>query len=156
LFPLEVTFTMSVTPRFTNPAPPTVAAHATGKWAETMFRALSARVAKRWRFISFRGAKKGEWKGVVDLIAIRKNTDEPDSNTLKRGDLFDIILVQVKGGSAKAPTMEDKRRLREVADYYNATKVVQFCWQKGKKAEFSVLQTDDLTWKVCTGAEIFG
>jgi hypothetical protein len=147
---------MSATPKPKNPAPATVAAHATGKWAETMFRALSTRVAKRWQFLSFRGAKKGEWKGAVDLVAIRKNTAKPDSKTLKRGDLFDIILVQVKGGSAKAPTVEDKRRLQEVADYYHATKVVQFCWQKGKKAEFSVLQTDALTWKICTGAEIFG
>jgi hypothetical protein len=147
---------VSATPKLKNPVSAAVAAHTTGRWAETMFRALSTRVAKRWQFLSFRGAKKGEWKGVVDLVAIRKNTAKPDSKTLKRGDLFDIVLVQVKGGSARAPTMEDRHRLQEVAEYYHATKVVQFCWQKGKKAEFSVLQADDLSWKVCNGAEIFG
>ena len=147
---------MPITPEFKTPAPVTVAAHATGRWAETMFRALSARVAKRWQFMSFRGAKKGEWKGVVDLIAIRKNTAQPDSKTLKRGDLFDVILVQVKGGSTRAPTVRDRHRLQEVAKYYHATQVVQFSWKKGEKAEFSVLQEADLSWKVCTGAEIFG
>ena len=79
-----------------------VKAHATGRWVETMSRALSTRVAKRWQFVSFRGANKGEWCGVVDLIAIRKDTAEPKSDTLKRGDLFDLVLVQVKGRSARA------------------------------------------------------
>ena len=48
-------------------------AHTTGRWAETIFRALSSRIANRWKFVSFRGVGKGEWRGVVDLIAIRKD-----------------------------------------------------------------------------------
>jgi hypothetical protein len=56
-------------------------AHATGRCAEIIFRALSARIAKRWRFVSFRGA----------------------AHALKRGDLFELVLIQVKGGSAKIP-----------------------------------------------------
>ena len=130
-------------------------AHATGRWAETMFKALSARVAKRWQFLSFRGAGKGEWKGVVDVLAIRKNTSAPTSAELKRGDLFEIILVQIKGGSAKAPTEEDCVRLQAVAKHYNAAAVVLFSWVKGKQAEFSILQ-GDRSWKASSGSEIFG
>ena len=132
-----------------------VLAHTTGRWAETRFRALSTRVAKRWQFVSFRGAKKGEWRGVVDLIAIRKDTSQPKGDTLKRGDLFDIVLVQVKGGSARAPTMGDRRRLREVAKLYRARAIVQFCRHTGESSKFYVLQRN-LEWRDATGAEIFG
>ena len=134
---------------------PTQKAHATGRWAEIMFRALSTRIASRWQFVSFRGAKKGEWRGVVDIVAIRKDTSQPEGKVLKRGDLFDIVLVQIKGGSAGAPTIEDKHRLREVAKLYKARAVVQFQWKKGKTSEFSVLARS-LEWKPSTGTEIFG
>lgn len=120
-----------------------------------MFRALSRRVAVRWQFVSFRGRNKGEWRGVVDLIAIRKNTTLPIGKTLKRGDLFDLILVQIKGGSAKAPTLDDKLRLVKVSEYYRASEIVQFCWKKGKSSAFSVLQPN-LTWRDCSGHDIFG
>ena len=49
-------------------------ARTTGLWAEIIFRALSFQVANRWKSVSFRGANKAEWRGVADLIAIRKNT----------------------------------------------------------------------------------
>jgi hypothetical protein len=32
------------------------------------------------------------------LVAIRKNSKVPKGSVLKRGDLFDIVLIQVKGG----------------------------------------------------------
>jgi hypothetical protein len=35
---------------------------------------------------------------VVDLIAIRKDTSHPSNKILKRGDLFDVVLIQIKGG----------------------------------------------------------
>ncbi len=63
---------------------PAQKAHATGRWAETLFKALSARVAKRWQFISFRGAGKGEWRGVVDVLAIRKCWRRPKTEPLLR------------------------------------------------------------------------
>lgn len=135
--------------------PAHVKAHTTGQWAETIFRALSSRVAKRWQFMSFRGAGKGEWRGVVDVIAIRKDTTQPRGKVLKRGDLFDIVLIQIKGGSARAPTAADKRRLRHVAKYYHAQAVVQFQWHKGKTCAFSLLQPNGV-WKDCSGAEVFG
>lgn len=130
-------------------------AHKTGRKAETMFRALSARVGNRWKFISFRGKSQREWRGIVDVLAIRKNTAQPTFGSLKRGDLFDIVLVQIKGGTARSPTANDRRRLLVVAQYYNARDVVQFCWKDAECAEFSVLQPD-LTWKESTGAQIFG
>jgi len=110
----------------TNQTPAHAKAHATGRWAEIIFRALSSRVADRWRFVSFRGVNKSEWRGVVDLVAIRKNSKEPSNAILKRGDLFDIVLIQVKGGSARGPTANDCRRLREVKRLYRARDVVQF------------------------------
>src|SRR5215210_1198098 len=107
-----------------------------GRWAEILFRALSNRVAKRWRFVSFRGKNKGEWRGIVDVLAIRKDTSQPTGNGLKRGDLFDIILIQLKGGSARRPTLEEKHRLKEVAKNYSAKEVVLFEWKRGKVTAF--------------------
>jgi hypothetical protein len=129
-------------------------AHATGRWADILFRALSSRVAIRWRFVSFRGSGQGEWRGVVDILAIRKATSEPNRRCLKRGDLFDVILVQVKGGSARSPTREDCLRLREVAKYYRARAVVQFHWRKGKSADFFTLNRR-LEWEPTTSRELF-
>ncbi len=140
--------------RSDSAVPAHVKAHATGRWAEIIFRALSSRVAKRWKFVSFRGAAKGEWRGVVDLIAIRKNTAQPPGDILKRGDLFDIVLVQVKGGSSAAPTMDDCRRLRQVARVYRAKTVVQFQWRKGKSSEFFELGRN-LKWKPTTSRALF-
>jgi hypothetical protein len=131
-----------------------VKAHATGRWAEVIFRALSTRVASRWKFVSFRGAHKGEWRGVVDLIAIRKNTTQPPGEILKRGDLFDIVLIQVKGGSARAPTENDCRRLREVGRLYRAKAVVQFQWRRGQSTDFAVLGRN-LKWKPTTREALF-
>jgi hypothetical protein len=134
--------------------PAHVKAHTTGRWAETIFRALSSRIANRWKFVSFRGVGKGEWRGVVDLIAIRKNSKQPPGYILKRGDLFDIILIQIKGGSAPAPTADDCRRIWKVKTVYHAKAVVQFHWRKGKSSQFSVLQRNR-KWKVTTSRELF-
>jgi hypothetical protein len=75
----------------------------------------------------------------VDLVAIRKNSKEPSNKLLKRGDLFEIVLIQIKGGSARGPTQDDCRRLREVKRLYRAKDVVQFQWRKGRSAQFFVL-----------------
>lgn len=126
-----------------------------GRWAETIFRALSARVARRWRFVSFRGTRHGEWRGVVDVFAIRKDTSRPQQPPLKRGDLFDIVLVQMKGGSARRPTDEELQRLRQVSRRYRAKEVVLFEWRKGESAQYFKLGRD-LKWKPTTATEVFG
>ena len=127
----------------------------TGKWAEIIFRALSSRVAKRWKFISFRGEGGGEWRGIVDVLAIRKDTDQPSAAELKRGDLFDIVLVQIKGGTARGPNAEDRRRLLKVAKHYNARGVVLFEWRNGSSSKFKVLVGPD-KWMQTPAEAIFG
>lgn len=134
---------------------PAAKAQATGRWAEVLFKALSSRVAKRWQFISFRGAGKGEWRGVVDVLAIRKNTAQPTAAELKRGDLFELILVQIKGGGAKAPTAEDLIRLQAVAKHYDAKAIVLFNWKKEQQAEFFVLNRS-AQWEPTSAVAIFG
>jgi len=68
----------------------------TDRWTERLFRALAARVAKRWRFVSFRGADGGEWRGIVDVLAIRKDTSHSSHELLKSGDLFGGLGVPLK------------------------------------------------------------
>lgn len=142
-------------PRASNQQSPVEKARHTDRWTEIILRAVSARVAKRWRFVSFRGKDRGEWRGVVDVLAIRKDTHAPARSCLKRGDLFDIILIQMKGGSAKTPGVEEKRRLREVANYYRAQAVVLFQWDRGRATDFSTLNRR-LEWEPITCMEIFG
>jgi hypothetical protein len=137
-----------------NKVPAHVKAHATGRWAEIIFRALSSRVADRWKFVSFRGVNKEEWPGVVDLVAIRKNSKESTDTILKRGDLFDIVLIQIKGGSAPEPTRDDCLRLREVKRLYRAKEVVQFQWRKGKSSKFFCLGRN-LEWNPTSSEDLF-
>ena len=129
-------------------------ARKTDNWTERLFRALAGRVKKRWRLVSFRGDGGGEWRGVVDVLAIRKDTSRPDHDLLRRGDLFEIILVQMKGGSATKPKVEDKRRLRAVARRYGAKEIVLFSWKKNSGCKFSKLSRD--IWITSTPKDIFG
>lgn len=125
------------------------------QWTETLFKALSSRVAKRWRFASFRGAGGGDWCGVVDVLAIRKDTATPGDPRLKRGDLFEMILVQMKGGSARMPSDLDKVRLQRVRRFYGAKEVVLFKWNHAARScTFSTLE--GTKWKASSAAKIFG
>ena len=152
--------------------PAHVKAHATGRWAETICRVLGTRAGKRWRFVSFRGKNKAEWRGAVDVIAISPLLTPYSSFSnqilrrlgrkalsrrirfLKRGDLFDIILIQVKGGSARGPTADDCSRLRRIARYYHARDVVRFQWKRSKSSQFSRLGRD-LKWHEVDTADLF-
>lgn len=128
---------------------------ATDRWTEIIMRAITKKVANRWKFVSFRSKKGREWRGIVDVLAIRKDTTKPNKRHLKNGDLFDIILIQMKGGTAKSPTLNDRRRLREVAKYYHSKNVVLFEWIKGKKTQFYILK-NNLEWEETTSSELFG
>jgi hypothetical protein len=134
--------------------PPHVKAHATGRWAETICRVLGTRTGRRWRFVSFRGTNRAEWRGVVDVIAIRKRTAQPAEPILKRGDLFEIILIQVKGGSARGPTDDDCARLRKIAAYYHAKDIVQFQWKRAESSQFLRLERGP-RWQVVEPASLF-
>jgi hypothetical protein len=127
----------------------------TDRWTEILFRALAGRVAKRWRFVSFRGAAGGEWRGIVDMVAIRKDTSQSDHELLKRGDLFQLILIQMKGGGARRPTDAEVRRLRAVRTRYRAKAVVLFSWYKGRGCTFHTLARSG-RWKKSGSREIFG
>ena len=130
-------------------------AKSTATMANTLVKALAKRYERRWQFVDFLGPKGAESAGVVDLIAIRKDGRAPKVEGLKRLDLFDMVLIQVKGGSAKSPTTEDKARLRKVRAHYGAGKIVLFEWSKKKKVGWSVLREDD-EWQEASIPEIFG
>ena len=112
----------------------------TAKWAVTMTKVRIRQAVvnapfPRWHFISFVGTTGVESRGVVDMIAVRKDHSTPQDG-LKRGDALQIILIQVKGGSAANPTSEDAARLRLVARLHNASEVLPAAWKKGRAARF--------------------
>lgn len=130
----------------------TVAAIRTAKWATTMTkwrigfetngrRLGSPRVkrTRRWQLVGFPGKAGRESAGIVDLMAIRKNHGLANG-AFKRGDLFEIILIQIKGGGARRPKLEDIQRLRSVANYYRARDVVLAEWVKGSHQTFYKLR----------------
>jgi hypothetical protein len=89
----------------------------------------------RWELVTFCGKAGGESIGVVDLMAVRKDHTKL-FGVLKRGDALQIILIQVKGGSAPRPTSEDAVRLRAVAKLHHARYVLLATWKKGTAAHF--------------------
>lgn len=139
-----------------NKLTPGKKAQRTAKWARTMtkwyitYRHLNG---AKWQVVDFCGPQKAEARGIVDLMAIRKDHRQ-SKNGLNRGDLFEIILIQTKGGSAPRPTMEDILRLSKVAKYYRAKAAVLAEWQKGKILDFFKLKGDE--WHPIEPETIFG
>src|SRR5918996_4477980 len=126
----------------------TAAAIRTAKWATIMtkwrigFETRGKRLlkpgvkpARRWQLVGFPGPAGRESAGIVDLISIRKDHATANGD-FKRGDLFEIILIQIKGGGAKWPNADDIRRLRAVAKRYSARDVVLAEWVKGSRQKF--------------------
>jgi hypothetical protein len=109
----------------------------TARWTVTMAKVRIRRVVSRtrWQLVTFYGESGAESVGVVDLLAIRKDHTAP-VGALRRGDALQIILIQVKGGSAARPTPEDARRLRAVAKKHGACNVLLATWKKGTEARF--------------------
>ena len=102
----------------------------TAKWATTMTRwhigfvtngkrlgSAKVKPTRRWQLVGFPGPGGRESAGIVDLLAIRKNHQKPKA-PFKRGDLFEIVLIQIKGGGAKRPDKSEIKRLRDVAKHY--------------------------------------
>jgi hypothetical protein len=116
----------------------------TAKWAVTMTKvcirkAVAHTPFPRWHFVSFMGVGGRESRGVVDLIAIRKNHAQPTDSKLKRGDALQIVLIQVKGGYAARPTLEDGERLRAVAKLHRAHGILLASWKRGAAVKFYAL-----------------
>ncbi|MFI5398651.1 MAG: hypothetical protein ACHQ9S_24245 [Candidatus Binatia bacterium] len=86
-------------------------AHATGRNAKTFAKYALGKAG--WRVVSFDTRSGYEYKGIVDLVAIKRNNRAPDELT--------VMLVQVKGGTARVTPLELKR-LRA------ATKLVDVDW----------------------------
>ena len=107
----------------------------TAKWGRIMTKWLISRSSKdgvKWQVVSFNGPKGHESMGIVDMVAIRKKHGKPEAGS-HRGDLFEIVLIQVKGGKSAFPSPTDVARLEEVRKYHNASKVVLAEWKKGEK-----------------------
>lgn len=132
-------------------------AAATGKMANTLAKALAKRYSKRWQFVDFLGPAGRESAGIVDIIAIRKSGAQPDISGLKKLDLFDIWIMQVKGGSARDPNHDDILRMKLVQQHYAAKGVVLFRWNEAKPKEtgFFLLAEND-TWIKEHPSRLFG
>jgi hypothetical protein len=109
----------------------------TARWAVTMTKVRIRQIASRtrWQLVTFHGTSGSESVGVVDLLAVRKDHGQPVRG-IKRGDALQIILIQVKGGTAARPTPEDATRLRAVAKRHGACDVLLATWKKGTAARF--------------------
>ena len=109
----------------------------TARWAVIMTKVRIRRVASRtrWQLVTFYGKSGAESVGVVDMLAIRKD-HSASLGAMRRGDALQIILIQVKGGTAARPTPEDATRLRTVAKKHGACDVLLATWKKGTEARF--------------------
>ena len=139
-----------------RPVSPGKNAQRTAKWARIMTKWLvtySNKKGTKWNLVEFGGLNGGESRGIVDIMAIRKNHKLPHPG-LKRGDLFEIVLIQTKGGSAQPPTKEDIDRLSVVARYYKAKAIVLGVWQR--KQKLALFQLKRKRWHPVKASEIFG
>jgi len=147
-------------------------ARTTAQWATKMTldaiahatsgQGAGTKVHKKWQCIHFPGPNGGESRGIVDLLTIRRD-HHTETEHLSRGDLFEMLLVQVKGGGAPLPPADDRRRLRAVQNYYRAKDVVlSSCLKGATEPTFYVLkpllsdQEHLLPWRQAPAAEIFG
>lgn len=119
------------------------------KWLVT----YSYRAGAKWNVVDFGGKTKSEARGIVDLMVIRKD-HRREVPGLKRGDLFEIVLIQTKGGTAPRPSAEDMTRLSKVAKHHRAKGVLLAEWKKADKLALFRLKDDD--WKCVAPADIFG
>lgn len=151
-----------------RPSPPELASN-TARWAVTMARwAISfatsgsrpdTKRVTRWQLVAFPGPNGGESRGIVDVLAVRKD-HQPTSRVFERGDLLEMVLLQIKGGGARLPTGKDVDRLRAVQQYHRAKAVVLVRWKKGDGPRFFELANDRATgqapWRPADPCKVFG
>lgn len=128
----------------------------TWRMANTLAKALAKRHAARWQFFDFLGPKGRESAGIVDIIAMRKSGKVPDAPIVKRYDLFDIILIQVKGGGAAWPSGSDIDRLQAVKALYRANKVVLYQWVHQRSSGWFEWDETEGGWKETSAKALFG
>ena len=78
---------------------------------------------KGFKSISFESKKGFEYKGIVDLVAIKRNNKKPDE--------LEIILFQMKGGNARI-TEKEIDRLKK------AVNKVKISWNVAEKKNKTV------------------
>jgi hypothetical protein len=88
----------------------------------------------------------------VTVFAIRKNHKTVEG--VRRGDLFDLVLIQIKGGGAVDPSKDDIARLHAVAEHHQAKEVVLVGWKKSESLEMRRLVKDE--WIPVNPSTIFG
>lgn len=131
-------------------------AHKTARQARIMTKWLitfSGRAKTKWKFVEFGGLAGSESRGIVDILAIRKDHGREEVG-IKRGDCFEIVIIQTKGGSSPRPKKDDIERLSRVAQLYCAKAVVLAEWERGMRLELFRLDGDQ--WLPTTSKEIFG
>lgn len=99
-----------------------IKAHKTSKNAKTFTKVKLNK--KGYRYIDFDTRKGYEYKGIVDLIAVKRDNKNPDN--------LEIILFQIKGGSAKIKPDEIRRLKKSV-------KNVKISWNTAKKPNQKVM-----------------
>src|SRR5437667_9412227 len=137
-----------------QPSPSDKAQH-TDKWARTMTKWLitwTNRKGAKWQLLDFCGKNGSEAVGIVDLMAIRKDHRNAGFGH-KKGDLFEIVVIQTKGGSAPWPSEEDNERLSRVASRYGARAVLS---QWRRKETLTLYELEGKQWKLVQADEIFG
>ena len=150
------------------PSTPSARAARTARWATTMTRwairfssggkRSGTRASKRWQFVTFPGPAGAESRGIVDLVAIRRD-HRPRIGVFEPGDLFEIVLVQIKGGAAAWPSLSALARLKAVGRRYGA-QVVLAAWKKGAEPTFhrlkSVSTERSKAWVEVEAVDVFG
>ncbi|MGO9291612.1 MAG: hypothetical protein ACLQIJ_23015 [Polyangia bacterium] len=116
-------------------------------------------IAQRWQFLDFLGSRGTKSRGVVDILGISRD-HRPAPGVLRRADLFEIVLIRVKGETAPWPTTADVKRLRAVQRRYRAKAVVLASWEGGPDPAFHVLRRSNAQgrkpWCRTSPAEAFG
>ena len=115
----------------------------TARWAITMTKWYITKLksSPKWELLTFNGPNGGESRGIVDIMAIQKD-HRPGLDGLNRGDVFEIILIQVKGGHAPWPCLDDIERLKKVGVRYDAKAIILAKWKKGKQPVLYSLNLD--------------
>ena len=99
------------------------------------------------QFVEFRGEDDGESNGIVDLLSIKKDRDTESNKKqgLGKGDLLDIIHIQVKGGGSSLPTSNDIKRMQIVSKFYHCRETLLSEWNPTKfnEVRFSRLNSQN-------------
>jgi len=86
-------------------------------------------------------------------MAVRKG-HRNEGLGLKRGDLFEIVLIQTKGGSAPPQRPRIGARLSRVARHHRAKAVVLAAWRREESLD--LLELEGARWKPVSPSDVFG